>query len=158
MYRNNHGFTFIEMIVVLVLMSIIAAGVWSRSINTDQLDMMAQVAKIRNHIRYAQAMAMKRNEIWGIACATGDYWLFKDSTSNPVQLPGETADTISLADLGVGMSAFSVYFDKLGRPYTAYTNETSNTPVPAGSPLTITISAGLDSFPFSVTPETGLIQ
>ena len=158
MNPNNHGFTFIEMIVVLVLMSIIAAGVWSRSINTDQLDMMAQVAKIRNHIRYAQARAMKRNEIWGITCAAGDYWHFKDNTSNRFQLPGETADTISLADLGVGMSAFSVYFDKLGRPYTAYTDETTNTPFSAGSPLTITISSGPDSFTLSVTPETGLIQ
>ena len=158
MYRNNHGFTFIAIIVVLVLMSIIAAGVMVHSINTDELDMMAQVAKIRNHIRYAQARAMKRNEIWGITCAAGDYWHFKDSTSNPVQLPGETATTISLADLGVGMGDFSVYFDKLGRPYTAYTDETSNTPVSAGSPLTITISAGSDSFTLSVTPETGLIQ
>ena len=158
MNRNNLGFTFIEMIVVLLLMSIIAAGVMARSINTDELDMMAQVAKIRNHIRYAQAGAMKRNEIWGITCAAGNYWHFKDSTSNPVQLPGETADTISLTDLGVGMSAFSVYFDKLGRPYIAYTDETSNTPVSGGSPLTITISSGPDSFSLSVTPETGLIQ
>ena len=158
MDRNNHGFTFIEMIVVLVLMSIIAAGVLTRSMNTDQIDMMAQVARIRNHIRYAQARAMKRNEIWGITCATGDYWLFKDTTSNPDRLPGETADTISLADLGVGMGDFSVYFDKLGKPYTAYTDETSNTPVSAGNTLTITISAGPDSFALSVTPETGLIQ
>ena len=155
MDRNNHGFTFIEMIVVLVLMSIIAAGVLTRSMNTDQIDLMAQVARIRNQIRYAQANAMKRNEIWGITCATGDYWLFKNSTSNPVRLPGETADTISLADLGVGMGDFSVYFDKLGRPYTAYTDETINTPVSAGNSLTIIISG---SVTLSVTPETGLIQ
>jgi len=158
MDRNNHGFTFIEIIVVLVLMSIIAAGVLIRSINTDEIDLMAQVAKIRNHIRYAQAMAMKRSEIWGIQCTAGDYWLFKDSTSNRVQLPGEVADTISLAEFAAGTGDFSVYFDKLGRPYTAYTDETSNTPVSAGDPLTITISDGSNPFIFSVTPETGLIQ
>ena len=39
-----------------------------------------------------------------------EYWLFKNMPSNPVQLPGEKADKISLADLGVGMNEFSVYF------------------------------------------------
>ena len=159
MYRNNHGFTLIEIIAVLVLMSIIAAGVLVRTLNTDQMDLMAQVAKIRNHIRYAQAMAMKRSEIWGINCVAEEYWLFQDSTSDPVQLPGEQADTISLADFGVSIEDdFSVYFDKYGRPYTAYTDETDNTPVSVGNPLPITISGGSGSVTLSVTPETGLIQ
>lgn len=163
MYRNNHGFTFIEMIVVLVLMSIIAASVLVRGMDTDQIDLMAQVAKIRNHIRYAQAMAMKRSDKnWGIKCDGNAYWFFEgtnpDDSASQLPLPGEKSSQILLADIDVTVDGFELYFDKYGRPYTAYTDETSNTPVSAGNPLAITISAGSGSVTLSITPETGLIQ
>jgi prepilin-type N-terminal cleavage/methylation domain-containing protein len=163
MYRNNHGFTLIEMIAVLMLMSIIAAGVLVRAMNTDQIDLVAQVAKIRNHIRYAQAMAMKRSDTnWGIKCDEDEpnaYWFFKgtnpDNSANQLPLPGETSLKILLADINVTMDGFELYFDKYGRPYTAYTDETTNTPVSTGNPLSIIISG---SVTLSITPETGLIQ
>ncbi len=164
MYRNNHGFTFIEMIVVLVLMSIIAASVLVRGMDTDQIDLMAQVAKIRNHIRYAQAMALKRSDKnWGIKCdGSNAYWFFEgtnpDDSASQLTLPGEISSQILFADIKVTMNGFELYFDKYGRPYTAYTDETSNTPVSAGNPLAITISAGSGSVTLSITPETGLIQ
>ena len=163
MYRNNHGFTFIEMIVVLVLMSIIAASVLVRGMDTDQIDLMAQAAKIRNHIRYAQAMAMKRSDKnWGIKCDGNAYWFFEgtnpDDSASQLPLPGEKSSQILLADIDVTVDGFELYFDKYGRPYTAYTDETSNTPVSAGNPLAITISAGSGSVTLSITPETGLIQ
>ena len=160
MYRNNHGFTFVEMIVVLVLMGIIAAGVLVRSMDTDQIDRAAQVAKIRNHIRYAQAMALKRSDKnWGIKCdGSTAYWFFEgtdpDDSASQLPLPGEINSQILLADINVTMNGFELYFDKYGRPYTAYTDETSNTPVSTGNPLSITISG----VTLSVTPETGLIQ
>ena len=64
MNGNNRGFTLVEVTVVVVLIGIIAAVVFARSISTDQLNVVGQVDKIRNHIRYAQSMAMKRNEVW----------------------------------------------------------------------------------------------
>lgn len=164
MYRNNHGFTLIEIIAVLVLMSIIAASVLVRGMDTDQIDLMAQVAKIRNHIRYAQAMALKRSDKnWGIKCdGSNAYWFFEgtnpDDSASQLPLPGEKSSQILLADIDVTVDGFELYFDKYGRPYTAYTDETSNTPVSAGNPLAITISAGSGSVTLSITPETGLIQ
>ena len=160
MYRNNHGFTLIEMIVVLVLMSIIAAGVLVGAMNTDQIDLVAQVAKIRNHIRYAQAMALKRSDKnWGIKCdGSNAYWFFEgtdpDDSASQLPLPGEISSQILLADINVTMNGFELYFVKYGRPYTASTDETLNTPVSTGNPLSITISG----VTLSVTPETGLIQ
>ena len=160
MYRNNHGFTLIEIVTVLVLMSIIATGVLVASMNTDQIDLTAQVAKIRNHIRYAQAMALKRSDKnWGIKCnGSTAYWFFEgtnpDDSASQLPLPGEISSQILLADINVTMNGFELYFDKYGRPYTAYTDETSNTPVSTGNPLSITISG----VTLSVTPETGLIQ
>ena len=156
MNRNNRGFTLVEITVVVILIGIIAAAVFARSISTDQIRVVGEVDKIRNHIRYAQSMAMKRNEVWVISCDATQYWL-SDITLNPVELPGATSNRISLADLGVSMNAFAVYFDPLGIPYHSYTDEDTNTPVTLGNPRNIAISVGSDSRTLTVTPETGWV-
>jgi len=157
MYRNNHGFTLIEIVTVLVLMSIIATGVLVGSMNTDQIDLTAQVAKIRNHIRYAQAMALKRSDKnWGIKCdGSTAYWFFEgtnpDDGASQLPLPGEKNSKILLSDIKVTMSEFTLLFDRYGIPY----KNTLSTKVDNSSnSLSITISG----VTLSVTPETGLIQ
>jgi len=156
MNRNNRGFTLVEITVVVILIGIIAAAVFARSISTDRINIVGEVDKIRNHIRYAQSMALKRNDVWVISCDATQYWL-SDITLNPVDLPGATSNRISLADLGVSMNAFAVYFDPLGIPYHSYTDEDNNTPVTAGNPRNIAISAGSESRTLTVTPQTGLV-
>jgi hypothetical protein len=141
-----------------VLIGIIAAVLFARSISTDQINVVGEVDKIRNHIRYAQSMAMKRNDVWVISCDATQYWL-SDISLNPVALPGATSDRISLADLGVSMNSFAVYFDRLGIPYHLYdvNNEDNNSLVTTGNPMTIAISAGSESRTLTVTPQTGLV-
>ena len=112
MTRDNRGFTFLEIVVVMVLISIIAAVTFSRSITTTQINFVGQADKIRQHIRYAQSLAMKRDEIWGIRSSATQYWLFKNTTSNEVQLPGEQNTKITLAALGITMNSFTVYFNR----------------------------------------------
>ena len=155
MYRNKDGFTLIEIVATLVIMSIVAAGVLYKAMNTDQIDLMAQVAKIRNQVRYAQSMAMKRSEVWGIVCYGGMCKLFKDIPSNTVRMPGEKADTISWADMGVSMNPWGVFFSKLGVPHKSYP---PSMPVTLDNKLEITISGDSGSMTLSITPETGLIQ
>jgi prepilin-type N-terminal cleavage/methylation domain-containing protein len=171
MQRNQHGFTLIEITAVLVLMAIISAYVIGRSVNTEQIDLAAQTDRIRNHIRYAHSMAMKRSDrIWGIKCdtTTDQYWLFsvqtpvaamaEDQADNQITFPGQTNNTISLADLGIDdMTGFTLFFDRIGRPYTAYTDEDTNSPL-VDPGQTITISAGGQTRNVTVTPETGLTQ
>lgn len=163
MPRNQQGFTLIEITVVLVLMAIISAYVIGRSIDTGQIDLAAQTDKIRNQIRYVQATAMKQSDtIWGIASNGSQYEMFKLDTSLPVPivpviLPGERNAQISVADLGIdSLSAFALFFDRIGKPYTAYVDETNNTPL--ANPLTISLSAGAQSRTLRVIPETGLVR
>jgi prepilin-type N-terminal cleavage/methylation domain-containing protein len=158
MPRNQRGFTLIEITVVLVLMAIISAYVIGRSIGTGQIDLAAQTDKIRNHIRYAQARAMKQSDaIWGITSNSNQYWMFKTGAGTPEILPGEQNAQITLADSGIdSLTAFTLFFDRLGKPYTAYIDETINTPL--ANPLTIIVSAGAQSRSLRLMPETGLIQ
>ena len=150
----------IEVTVVLVLISIIAAAVFARSISTDQINITGEVDKIRNHIRYAQSLAIKRNEIRGIKMDESGYWMFTgldpDDASNQLMLPGETTVKIS-PPYSVSMTpdntVNTVFFDKYGKPYSAYTDELDNSPLSSG--LTITIGGSPHSL--TITPETGLI-
>jgi len=174
MPRHQRGFTLIEITVVLVLMAIISAYVIGRSIGTEQIDLAAQTDKIRNQIRYVQATAMKQSDrIWGIKCNAGtdQYWMFfatipvdgnePDLEAQQVILPGERNKIISLTDAGIDVTSpsFTLFFDRIGKPYTAYVDATNNAPIAdPGNPLTIIISAGARSRTLRVLPETGLIQ
>jgi prepilin-type N-terminal cleavage/methylation domain-containing protein len=160
MQRNQHGFTLVEITVVLVLMAIISAYVIGRSINTEQIDLAGQTDKIRVQIRYAQAMAMKRSDaIWGITCDTNQYWMFKTNTGTPELLPGEQNTQINLSDLGINMSVFTVFFDRIGKPYSAYTDEATNEPLNnIDNTITINLTSGTQSRKLSVIAETGLVR
>ncbi|MEE4262603.1 MAG: type II secretion system protein [Desulfobacteraceae bacterium] len=156
---NNRGFTIIEIIVVLVLISIIAATTFQRSISTDQINFRSQFDKIQNQVRYPQSMAMKRSEWWGFSCDTNTntYWIFSATTqtATPIQrfLPGQQEISILLSDLGITMDGFTVIFDPYGRPY----SPDVNTPLSAGLVVDLTDS-GSESRSFTIVPETGLIR
>ena len=161
--NSNRGFTLIEIIAILVIIGIIAIIVVSGMSGTSDTSKVAQQNAIKNHLRYAQSAAMKRGMIWGIKCDGADYWLFKtnapDTAANQIAFPDEGTAKVTLARKNVTMTAFTVFFDARGRPYTAYTDEITNTPVSATNPISITI----DSIPagapgiFGITPETGFI-
>ena len=167
MQRNQRGFTLVEITAVLVLMAIISAYVIGRSVNTEQIDIAAQTDRIRNQIRYTQAAAMKQYDdtlkVWGIKCnaSPNQYWLFQgqnpDDAARQKIYPGEQNLKIALADRGVdSMTAFTLFFDRFGRPFTAYTDETTN--VPLANPLTINISSTGQNRTIRVSPETGVAQ
>jgi MSHA pilin protein MshC len=166
--RRPAGFTILEIIVVLLLMSILAATLLGRSITSSTLDLNSATDKIRNHLRYAQAQAIKTANtafpVWGIKSASGQYWLFRgvnpDNSANEVRLPGMdysgTSNRINTANLGVTINSFTVLFDRVGRPYSAYTSNLSNTPL--ANEQQVSTTAGSESRIITITPETGFVQ
>jgi hypothetical protein len=143
-------------------------------VDTGTIDLAAQTDRIRNQIRYVQAIAMKRSdsdEIWGIKFdpGTDQYWLFfasipvdasePDLVAQQVTFPGEQNKKASAADFGVDIQplAFNLlFFDRLGKPYTQYTDAATNDDL--DNPLNITLSASGQNRIITVNPETGLVQ
>jgi prepilin-type N-terminal cleavage/methylation domain-containing protein len=174
MKRDQHGFTLVEITAVLVLMAIIAAYVIGRSVGTEQIDLAGQTDKIRTQIRYAQAMGMKSSDadkIWGIKFdpVNDQYWLFsvdvpvvandEDLPINQVTFPGEQNKKVSAADFGIDINPLAfplLFFDRLGKPYTEYVDETDNDDL--DSPLPIILSGSGQNRTITVIPETGLVQ
>ena len=159
MYRNNRGFTLVEMAIVLVLIGIIAATVFGRSIGTSQIKIAGQVAKIRNHIRFPQSMAMKRNAIWGFksdGLSPTSYWIFTgtdpDNISNRQAIPGEGQATVTLPS-DLTMDGFTLFFDSYGKPYEAY----PATPVSGELNKNVAESGG-GNRAITILEETGLIK
>jgi hypothetical protein len=77
-----------------------------------------------------------------------------------IKLPGENSSVIDLADSGLAIYPFVVFFDIFGKPYNIYNGPDNNTPVSVGSPKILIITSTEDASlnrKFSITPETGLI-
>ena len=179
---NQNGFTLVEITVVLVLIAIIAAYVIGRSATTDQVDVVGQTDRIRNQIRYAQASAMRQsNRVWGVKLDSGtnQYWFFsiapdtegneivpdidageEDLAANRRAFPGENSDIISFADLDLDdiTPSFTLFFNRIGKPYTAYFKENDSGNVALSNNLVITVSGKGESRTITVIPETGLLQ
>lgn len=173
-FNNDYGFTFIEIVAVLMIVGVLSAIAISRSVNYNT-EVYTGADALKAHLRYAQTMAMNNNPkttgapvVWGIGGTTTSYWLFEGTDpSNAItymRLPEEETfinvdRTINLANKKIKLSSpFTVYFDNRGIPYSAYSDVTTNTPL--NTDLTINVqpvNAATPSISVTVTPLTGYV-
>ena len=150
-HRPN-GFTLIEIIAVLLIMSIGITVVVSRMTETNDNELTGQIEVIKSHLGHAQSKAMSMSStssFWYIHFETAParYTLYNKDDVSTLFL-GEPNITIALKS-GMSLSGGTyIRFDNLGRPYTG-------TP---GTQLTtvktiITSSVGN----IEIKPETGFI-
>ncbi len=150
------GFTLIEVITVLLLLSILSVIIVPRMFNTGADDIVT-IDKMKTHLRYAQLRSMNSQVIWGINFndASKTYWLFNNDPGPPndvtvrLTLPSEASNFITY-DNAIIVSPSLITFDSLGRPFTDVAAQTAFAPDPPhldlGNGKTITI-----------TPNTGYI-
>ena len=172
--RRHSGFTILEIIVVLLLMTILAATVLGRSAlpAKDKLDLSSATEKLRLQLRYAQAQSMKRSDtVWGIKCSDNQYWLFRglnpDDANSQIRIPGADYTTndnkVRPGDQGITVGSFTVFFERrIGKPYRAYvsyTTPSSNTEWGQNNtPTSFTLTGGGETRTIDISPETGLVQ
>lgn len=151
--RDVKGFTLIEAVAVLIILGVIAVIAISRTMSTDEVQLISEMNTLKGHLRFAQYKAL--NDVsgtkWGINVAGSSYTLVKQvgagSATNPMILPGETSYT---HNFGSSVTANvtgdnPILFDEWGRPGSNTAIATSITTVSMGSKT------------INIKPDTGFI-
>lgn len=173
-FKTQDGFTLIEIISVLVILGILVVVAASRMTNYN-MEVRTGADALKAHLRYAQTMAMNRDPnvatetIIGINYDAGanQYWLFGGiNTGNILFLPDDSQyvtsdDKINLTAKKIKITfsngVNTIYFDKHGIPYTAYTDSINNIPLANALTISVTSLIGSSSSSVTITPLTGFI-
>lgn len=147
----HRGFTLIEIIATLLLLSILAGlGLMLADTGGDGRDVATQLDLLRNHIRYAQSMAMKDRTIWSFHYTGSSFWV-SDSTGQRA-LPGTETPIQSAVSVTPDRNG-AIYFDIYGIPCSD-----NATAAPLTASTTFTVTAGSASESISLVPDTGYVQ
>lgn len=150
--NDDRGFTMFEVIIVVVVISIVAAFVVVRGTSKAVYDLASESEILKGHLRYAQYRAMSDTESWGLSISANGYHLLKNKVAATDFLPNESGPSHTLPS-GITIttgSGTAVHFNERGSP------------VGDGDALLtvdteIVLSDGSATRTISITPETGFI-
>lgn len=144
------GFTIIELIIVLVIISIITYLSISRP--NDSPELGAQAQKMASDIRYIQFLAMSRHEMLKVNFSSSNYSMTESDGTTAVILPTTNTNSASFeTGTTASASASEVYFDFLGIPYA-----TTTTALASNVTITLTATDG-NTKTLTLSPETGYV-
>lgn len=111
------GFTFLEVIAVLVIIAILAVVAVARFTDAGA-ESAAAANTLKAHLRYAQLRAMGDIEPWGISFTGSSYTLFKTENGGTVSviLPGEDGSTKNLENAAISPTTTVTFSAGLGQP------------------------------------------
>jgi len=149
---NQQGFTMIEMVAVLIVMAIMAAGITSR-VTTTGNELIVETEILKSHLRFAQIRAMNDTVSWGINVNdASSYTLYKGTDQAPDILPGESGQTHTLptgVTITAGLERHN--FNEWGKPVNAVGAELTGT-------QTITLTQETATSTITITQNTGYVQ
>ena len=152
---DNSGFTLVELLAVIVVLSTISAVAVSHFYFSDS-NLEAQTEAIKVYLRYAQVRSMNTESVWGINCAENVLYLYRydpDTESEiKVLLPGEDGVDVDLAERGLSMDPFTVSFNSWGKPCTDEAGQAQQT-----ENIDLTVSSDSESRNITITKNTGFI-
>ena len=151
------GFTLIELVIILVLLGIVAVFVAPRLGNVPSMNAAALSDKLRADIRYAQNLAMTRNQRGRVTFRNAPNGYDVTLGGNPVIDPAGSGNLsvtlntgnyvgISIA-IPTGFSGNYVEFDSMGVPYDSGGALAAAKSVTVANGQTVT-----------VTPQTGAVN
>ena len=164
------GFSLAEITAVMALLAIVAAVVISRA-ETSSANLATQAEILKAHLRDAQIKAMAGRgavDIFGIKWDAGFYWMFRGNNPDggivrlfdDRRFDVDDDGKLSLAAKKISISAplNTVFFDNRGIPYSAYSDETNNTPLTDDLLIAVRpYGASSPSRTLTVTQHTGFI-
>lgn len=133
--KNQHGFTLVELIVVILLLGIISINVGSRFFGNTTFSDRKVADELVEAIRYAQHLAMSRagSDTFKIVTTSTSYSV-QDSSNTAVNNPNRSGLYTVTIPTNTSLSVASVSFNGLGQP-----TPDTDTSITVGSTFTITI-------------------
>ena len=163
--RQSHGFTMVEIVIVLVVLFIVSTVIISRYTTADSNELMAETDALKASLRFAVIQSLNDDTLttgWGIYFPSDtSYALYKNGAASTVAIPAKYPDpakdpppnnTHTLQGnvritSGVGTM---VAFDRWGRPI-----DVSGNPLTAD--ISLTLIQGTQASSITVTKNTGFI-
>ena len=145
----------IEILGVLFLISVIAAGVFSL-IPDSQVRLSAEADRLSSHLRYTQIRAQSDVYEWRLAFTDAQTYeigpmIIPGAGFTPTPIPGSSATQRTLPEGILANADIAVRFDSWGRPL----NDAASL---LGSDLSIVLNKGTDSRQITILAGTGLIR
>lgn len=151
---NTQGFTLVEFILVILLMSIISIAILPQWTATT-LNVEFEARRILNDIRYTQALSMATGQRYRWVRTSATTYQIINSAGTALILPsGSTQATLTS---NVSFGAFTnlpnnlIAFDSTGTPYT----DTGSPGTPLAATAIIPAVIGSNTRSIQVTPSTG---
>ncbi len=153
MTRKVRGFTLIELVLVLLIVSIISTYAIIR-FPGDGINLSAQADQIVSDIRHTQSLAINRGQRYRINFNSDRYWISNIDNTTPYTHPASGTSTIML-DSGIALTTTHGFlvFDGEGTPYT-------NGIIPGtalAADAVVTLSESSESRTIRITAETGRV-
>ena len=159
--KNQHGFTLIELIIIIVLLAIMAAVAIPRMGDVTAMKAAATAEKLKSDIRYAQELAMTQNRSYRVYFNTSPAPASGYAVVNNANGNGTWGEAGEFAPDPSGKGNLSVTLNS--GDYAGVTASSSVNPIefnslgrPTGGATTITVSPG--SYTITISAETGAVQ
>lgn len=152
--RAHHGFTLIEIIVVMAILGVIASVGASRFANPSRFEMRGFTDQTLTSLRYAQRLASTSTCDVRVTLTSTDLRVSRWAVCQPTLHPATTTafpgpdfqgDFIFQRPSGFSADSFDIFFDASGTPHTRST----------GNPLSSDLLITIGDFSLTVDHTTG---
>ena len=151
--QNKSGFTLIELIIVIVIISILSIGTikyWPGSVSLN-----AEAYQLANEINYTQSLAFSKGKRYRLNLTSISYSI-TDINGNvvpdPVKNTNSTSFSSGITATWSNLPNALIAFDSNGNPYT---NNTATTLLATTAVITLTQNGANKNI--SISPQTGRV-
>ena len=138
LFMKNNGFTFVELIVTILIVGILSAYIAPRFFSANTFEQRATSDEIISAIRRAQQLSMTRGESYQFVLTASNYSVQKSDGTDIRHPDGTATSTKDFHDKNFSASPITIRFNSLGQPFDTSGNPLLATNIAIGA-VTITI-------------------
>jgi prepilin-type N-terminal cleavage/methylation domain-containing protein len=150
------GFTMVELIIVIVIASILAALALSPKLDLQPTTLDTETKRLLGDVRYVQALSMFSNSRYRLDFSQAGYYRILDNMGSAISYYPASGTQIHLdseSSLSTNSSSKYLVFNGLGVPYASASSSGAGSATSSDYVITITNNSGSETV--TIRPETG---